>query len=491
MLKEKIYAWYPQVDVVDYTAVKPDSYEIECLYRQATNQHLEKYRPSDINVPTIGFRISRKTAQEEEKQLSPVEFLRRCKSVPLLQPEPCDELDSRQLTSDARSKPETKTPPAIPNTEQPTNEVSSPKSNQHLQTPTQGSLVVNFDSKSSTRVRPYSASVETGNKPDEKQCIRKILSARINRHSKTQRSVDSPTIVVTPPDGAVGNTDITKASLLKSSIPAPGNILKNSANGVFGSRNRASSFSSRVYRPRITSADGRGRGAKKENPNKSNTKYIDYSSKILGSSNRSIDKQTSEITDPNNFSGRHQIRGVVQNENKNVLQNVAITGKNVVALGKKDKGDNSLENSRIEVRQPSKGDSVKPEVEPSKSACANMADVRKLAIKEIAQYDFDEYERSLRENGWRMELQGNKFGLKKTPIRLPYWVPLVVPKVSERPPVFHTKASSTFFYNTIPSRPKRITVSQNWHSEIGYEQRLANINRKRRGYHYRNWSFVY
>lgn len=103
---------------------------------------------------------------------------------------------------------------------------------------------------------------------------------------------------------------------------------------------------------------------------------------------------------------------MVQNENRNVLQNVAITGKNVVALGKKDKGDNSRENSRIEIRQPSKANSVKPEVEPRKSACANMADVRKLAIKETAQYDFDEYERSLRENGWRMELQGNKFGLK-------------------------------------------------------------------------------
>lgn len=347
--------------------------------------------------------------------MSPVEFLRRCKSVPLLQPEPCDELDSRQLTSDARSKPETKTPPTIPNAEQPTNEVSSPKSNQYLQTPTQGSLVVNLASKSSAKVRPYSASVETGNKPDAKQCSRKISSARINRHSKTQRSVDSPTIVVTPPDGADGNTDIAKSSLLKSptkpssSIPAPGNILKNSANSVFGPRNRASSFSSRVYRPRITSADGQGR----KNPNNNgNTKYIDYSSKVLGSSNRSIDKQTSEITDPNNFSGRHQIRGVVQNENRNVLQNVAITGKNVVALGKKDKGDNSRENSRIEIRQPSKTNSVKPEVEPRKSACANMADVRKLAIKETAQYDFDEYERSLRENGWRMELQGNKFGLK-------------------------------------------------------------------------------
>ncbi|XP_029651713.1 uncharacterized protein LOC115224896 [Octopus sinensis] len=91
--------------------------------------------------------------------------------------------------------------------------------------------------------------------------------------------------------------------------------------------------------------------------------------------------------------------------------------------------------------------------------------VRSLALKEAELYNPDSYRQNLRKNGWLMQVEGNIFGLKQLPVRLPYWVPVEVRNTRTDPPVIHVKDSRPFFYNTIPSQPKTVSIAAHWNSE--------------------------
>ncbi|CAI9741325.1 Hypothetical predicted protein [Octopus vulgaris] len=75
MLKEHLYGWYPAVNGDS----KMSTYLTECLYR---NQRPKSCRPFNSGIPTIGGIIRQKTALQTELEMTPKEFLSRCKSAP-------------------------------------------------------------------------------------------------------------------------------------------------------------------------------------------------------------------------------------------------------------------------------------------------------------------------------------------------------------------------------------------------------------------------
>lgn len=54
----------------------------ECLYRNPLNQRPNSCRPFNSGIPTIGGIIRQKTALQTELEMTPKEFLNRCKSAP-------------------------------------------------------------------------------------------------------------------------------------------------------------------------------------------------------------------------------------------------------------------------------------------------------------------------------------------------------------------------------------------------------------------------
>lgn len=569
MLKERVYAWYPQVDVPEFTRAKQNSHEIDLLYHATNHRYLKKERPQDNEVPPIGFRINRKSVIEEEKELSPAGFLRRCKSAPLglqayEEASPQDYVDP---------KLETKQVSAVPNEEQPVNPhfqstnahtvvVNSECSTTPKQTlvssqspsPRSYSAAGNFDPKSLPKARPFSASFAMRKKSETEQCNRRISSSRAIRpanastteiapgtdkakhtsslnyrwpckhptvpnfgpnsflkvrpfsasfttRKKTERGqcfhkvssaennrqieIEPPTnIVVTRPVLTDRNGDHHTCLISRSSPKSPAQSQNSSNSDLVGQRNSLTKIlASYPYRQRTASADGHSRGFKQNVDINTTTKISSSKPKILESSNQQTPTQDeTRITEAQNPPSRQQNGNGLQDENQ-VLHSTGDDKGNRVNNRARNAWNKSSRTPEVNARA--------SEVNDGKSAYTKRAAINETAIKEAKEYNRNDYNKDLRINGWRMEIHGNKFGLKKTPVRLPYWVPMAVPNVPEQSPVFHPITSNTLFYNTIPKRAREMTISKNWHSETGYEQRLANTNRKKQDYHYRNWSFAY
>ncbi|KAK0045603.1 proteoglycan 4-like isoform X2 [Biomphalaria pfeifferi] len=104
----------------------------------------------------------------------------------------------------------------------------------------------------------------------------------------------------------------------------------------------------------------------------------------------------------------------------------------------------------------------------------------------------DNYESIVEKYGWRAQIHGDPYKLKKPMKRISYAVNCPEPKLLPDPPNVHMESKETFFYNTIPKRPLSFVVSKEWMSEVLLAKRLEL--QKRDGgikYNYKNFAFVY
>ncbi|GFN99543.1 translation initiation factor if-2-like [Plakobranchus ocellatus] len=102
------------------------------------------------------------------------------------------------------------------------------------------------------------------------------------------------------------------------------------------------------------------------------------------------------------------------------------------------------------------------------------------------------YEAILDKYGWRAEVHGDPYRLKRPLKRVSYAVRCEEPEVPPEPPAVHMETNEPFFLNTIPRRPLSFAVDKEWMSEVLLAKRLEL--QKRDGgvkYAYKNFAFVY
>ncbi|KAH9525666.1 hypothetical protein Btru_001989 [Bulinus truncatus] len=104
----------------------------------------------------------------------------------------------------------------------------------------------------------------------------------------------------------------------------------------------------------------------------------------------------------------------------------------------------------------------------------------------------DNYDTIVEKYGWRAQVHGDPYKLKKPMKRLSYAVNCEAPKLLPDPPNVHMESKETFFYNTIPKRPLSFAVSKEWMSEVLLAKRL-DLQKREGGikYNYKNFAFVY
>ncbi|KAL8594439.1 hypothetical protein ACOMHN_018147 [Nucella lapillus] len=114
-----------------------------------------------------------------------------------------------------------------------------------------------------------------------------------------------------------------------------------------------------------------------------------------------------------------------------------------------------------------------------------------LAIEEDRSPSPDPYQQAVDRYGWRAEVHGDPYNIKKTTKRLPYTVKCEEPVVAPEPPSVHMESKETFFLNTIPHRQATFDVHQDWLSEGLCAQRVQLQKRNGVNYRYKNFAFAY
>lgn len=102
-----------------------------------------------------------------------------------------------------------------------------------------------------------------------------------------------------------------------------------------------------------------------------------------------------------------------------------------------------------------------------------------------------DYQTIVDKYGWRAEVHGDPYNIKKTAQRLPYTVKCADPVLAPEPPNVHMESKDTFFLNTIPRRRATFNVGQDWISEGLHAQRIELQQREGLNYRYKNFSFAY
>ncbi|XP_059141269.1 uncharacterized protein LOC131929093 [Physella acuta] len=104
----------------------------------------------------------------------------------------------------------------------------------------------------------------------------------------------------------------------------------------------------------------------------------------------------------------------------------------------------------------------------------------------------DDYDAMVEKYGWRAQIHGDPYGIKKPMQRRSYAVNCTEPALLPDPPNVHMESNEPFFYNTIPHKPMSFAVHKEWMSEVLMAKRLEL--QKRQGgikYNYKNFAFVY
>ncbi|XP_076472818.1 uncharacterized protein LOC143302165 [Babylonia areolata] len=102
-----------------------------------------------------------------------------------------------------------------------------------------------------------------------------------------------------------------------------------------------------------------------------------------------------------------------------------------------------------------------------------------------------DYQQVVDRYGWRAEVHGDPYNIKKTTKRLPYTVKCEEPVVPPEPPSVHMESKETFFLNTIPRRLATFDVHQDWLSEGLCAKRMELQKREGVNYRYKNFAFAY
>lgn len=103
----------------------------------------------------------------------------------------------------------------------------------------------------------------------------------------------------------------------------------------------------------------------------------------------------------------------------------------------------------------------------------------------------EQYERDREKYGWRAEVHGDPYKIKKVTKRLPYYVTCDDPVIPPDPPKTHMENMETFFYNTIPRRPMAYTIHKEWVSEVIHAKRMELQKREGIKHRWKNFAFVY
>ncbi|XP_060070521.1 uncharacterized protein LOC132550437 [Ylistrum balloti] len=105
----------------------------------------------------------------------------------------------------------------------------------------------------------------------------------------------------------------------------------------------------------------------------------------------------------------------------------------------------------------------------------------------------ENYDKNVKEYGWRFEVHGDPYKLKKKTLskRLPYYVTVPEPEIEKDGPKVKMENMETFFYNTIPRRPATFTIHKEWISETIHAQRMELQKREGIKHRWKNFSFVY
>ncbi|XP_064612842.1 proteoglycan 4-like [Liolophura sinensis] len=103
----------------------------------------------------------------------------------------------------------------------------------------------------------------------------------------------------------------------------------------------------------------------------------------------------------------------------------------------------------------------------------------------------DEYDEALEKYGWRAEIHGDPYGLKRTSKRLTYTVTCDEPVIPPEPPGGHMENWQTFFLNTIPSRPATYTIHKEWMSEVIHAKRMQLQKKQGVNFNFKKYAFAY
>lgn len=103
------------------------------------------------------------------------------------------------------------------------------------------------------------------------------------------------------------------------------------------------------------------------------------------------------------------------------------------------------------------------------------------------------YDKNVKEYGWRFEVHGDPYKLKKKNMskRLPYYVTCPEPEIEKEGPKVKMENMETFYYNTIPRRPATFAIHKEWISETIHAQRMELQKREGIKHRWKNFSFVY
>lgn len=130
--------------------------------------------------------------------------------------------------------------------------------------------------------------------------------------------------------------------------------------------------------------------------------------------------------------------------------------------------------------------SLQPTVRPHAPTPHRWVDEKELAVEEDEKEKEREalstdYDQQLKTYGWKMEIPGDPFRIKRSCIgkRLPTTVVVSLHPSDRKSNSYQPQSSETFFYNTIPRYPMSFTIHPDWASEV-YQARRMDL-RSREG----------
>ncbi|RUS74308.1 hypothetical protein EGW08_017931 [Elysia chlorotica] len=123
-------------------------------------------------------------------------------------------------------------------------------------------------------------------------------------------------------------------------------------------------------------------------------------------------------------------------------------------------------------------------------SCENLCD--DASPRDLEKPEDESYESILDKYGWRAEVHGDPYKLKRPLKRVSYAVDCPEPEIPPEPPSVHMETNEPFFLNTIPLRPLSFAVHKEWMSELLVAKRL-HLQRRQGGvkYAYKNFAFAY
>ncbi|PVD31398.1 hypothetical protein C0Q70_06810 [Pomacea canaliculata] len=101
------------------------------------------------------------------------------------------------------------------------------------------------------------------------------------------------------------------------------------------------------------------------------------------------------------------------------------------------------------------------------------------------------YEEVVAKYGWRAEVHGDPYNIKKITERKSYCIKCEEPEIPPDPPGVHMENKETFFLNTIPRRPATFDVHQEWISETIHAKRMALQKKEGFRTRWKNFAFAY